>query len=94
MDLTLSSKESKTIANNYVWTISATCTIHSTEDDKVILVSAISSDSEVNGKKLSEGNKTSITIKNNDNIKVSAKPGAKVIILNTSQGVIKASCQA
>ncbi|MDF1758259.1 MAG: hypothetical protein P1U74_08185 [Legionellaceae bacterium] len=92
MNLTLASHQSKTIANNFLWTINANCTIHSTEDDKTILVSSVKSGSKINGNTLISGHKTSVKVNDNDVIVVSAEPGAKVSIINTSSKPIKACC--
>lgn len=92
INLDLAPKESKMIANNFSWTINATCTIQTNHSKKTILVNALKNTSTVNGKNLSSGQKTSVTVHNNDNLTVSAEPGAQVTILNLSVDSVQASC--
>jgi hypothetical protein len=93
LKLQLTGHKSKTITNDYMWTINATCTIH-TDNPKTILVSSLEKGSKINGKKLSSGQRISLKIKDKENLTLSAKPGAKVEIINLSGGSINAKCSA
>jgi len=92
VNLKLAPKQSKVIANNYMWTINATCTIQTNDSKKTILVNAVKNKSQVNGKNLNSGQKTSLSVQNNDSLTVSAEPGAQVTILNLGADEVKASC--
>ncbi|MDP3562064.1 MAG: hypothetical protein Q8R83_07805 [Legionellaceae bacterium] len=92
MNLKLAPNQSKTISNSYMWTINATCTIQTNDSKKTLVVNALKNNSQVNGKHLSSGQKTSVTVHNNDNISVSAEPGAQVTIFNSSVDSVVASC--
>lgn len=94
INLSLSSHKSQTFTNDYLWTINATCTFHVNKGNDMIKISSINKNSSINGKNISAGHQTSINVKDQSNITVSAEPGAKVIIQNTSPENITANCSA
>ena len=88
----LSPKESKSLTNNYVWTLNATCHMQVTKTTSVIVVSVLDNKGRVNGKELEKGQTTSITVKNNENISVSADPGTTVHLVNMGTDSVQAVC--
>ena len=88
----LSPKESKSLTNHYLWTLNATCNIQSGHTQSKILVSVEENKGQVNGKKLSKGQATSVNVSNNDSISVSAEPGAIVTIINMGDDSVQAVC--
>jgi hypothetical protein len=88
----LNSKESKSLTNHTPWTLNATCNIQGTKTKSKILVSVSESNCKVNGKKLSKGQATSVTVKNNETISVSAEPGTTVHLVNMGTESVEAIC--
>ena len=90
--ISLSPKESKSLTNHYLWRLNATCNIQGSKTNSKILVGVDENKGQVNGKNLSKGQSTSVNVKNNDNISVSAEPGAIVHIINLGDGSVQAVC--
>ena len=88
----LGPNETKSLTNTYLWTINATCNIHGSETKSKIIVSVVENKGRVNGKNLSKGQATSVNVKNNDNISVSAEPGAIVTLINMGDDSVQAVC--
>jgi hypothetical protein len=88
----LSSKESKSLTNHTLWTLNATCNIQGKQSKSKILVSVIENNCKVNGKTLSKGQATSVTVKNNESISVSAEPGTTVNLINMGTDSVEAVC--
>lgn len=91
VNLKLTPKASKLITNHYAWTLNATCKIQANQPNK-IRVSIIQNTGKVNGRALSQGQATSMIVRNNQNISVSAEPGAKVNLINLGEDTVQASC--
>jgi hypothetical protein len=90
--LKLNSNESKSLTNHTLWTVNATCNIQGKRTEIKILVSVLENNCKVNGKKLSKGQATSVTVKNNESIQVSAEPGTKVNLSNLGSDSVEAVC--
>lgn len=89
----LSPNESKQLSNNSLWTMNATCNIQSGSTAKnKIRVSILKNKGSVNGRSLSTGQGTSVSVKAHDNISVSAEPGTKVNIINLGNESVQAVC--
>ena len=88
----LSSKESKSLTNHTLWTLNATCNIQGTKAKSKILVSVLENNCKVNGKKLTKGQATSVTVNNNETISVSAEPGTTVSLVNMGTESVEAVC--
>ena len=88
----LSPKESKSLTNHSLWTLNATCNIQGSLKKGKILVSVTENKGAVNGKNLSKGQATSVNVKNNANVAVSAEPGTTVNIVNLGDTSIEAVC--
>lgn len=82
---------SKSLTNNFMWTVNATCNIKSNAHGKV-RVSVLKNKGVVNGHKLADGQTTFVAVDNNDSIQVSAEPGAQVNLVNMSNNQIEAVC--
>ena len=92
MNLQLNPKQDKVITNSTLWTIHATCHIHSDANKKTIRVEGIKNTSHVNGKALTAGHSTSMVVYDDKTIEVSAEPGAAVTITNLSNDSVEAVC--
>lgn len=92
MNLQLNPNQDKVITNNTLWTIHATCKIHSDNNKKTIRVEGIKNTSSVNGKSLTAGHSTSMVVYDQKTIEVSAEPGAEVTITNMSNDSVEAVC--
>ncbi|MCP0912855.1 MULTISPECIES: S-Ena type endospore appendage [Legionella] len=90
----LAPKESRSLTNHYAWTLNATCNIQGSESKGKIRVSILSNKGKINGQHLSQGQARSLTVKNNDNISVSAEPGTKVHLINLGKTPVQAICSA
>ena len=89
----LSPNETKSLANNSLWTINATCTIQGNIKKKnKIRISVLKNKGTVNGKNLSSGQATSVTVKNNSSISVSAEAGTEINLINLGNEGVQAVC--
>ena len=88
----LSPNESKSLTNHYSWTLNATCNIQGDVKKGKILVSVLENKGKINGVNLSKGHGTSIRLKNNASISVSAEPGTTVNLVNLSNDPVQADC--
>ena len=91
LSLNLAPNGSKVVTNHYGWKLSATCSIQ-TKTKNTIRVSVVDNNGSVNGKNLTVGQSTSVTVHNHDNISVSAEPGTQVILHNLSDDAVQATC--
>jgi hypothetical protein len=91
VDLKLAPNASKEIANPYLWTLNATCKIQCKTPNKIV-VSMLDHKGVVNGRNLSTGQAMSVVVHDQDSIAVSAEPGTRVMLQNTSGDPIQASC--
>ncbi len=91
INLNLAPNASKKMTNHYGWTLSATCTVQTKATNK-IRVSMLDNKGTVNGKNLKTGQATSMVVKNNDSISVTAEPGAEITLENLSDDPIQATC--
>ncbi len=91
--INLSPNESKSLTNNYLWTLNATCHIKCNGQTKnKIKVSILKNKGIVNGKNLSLGQTTSVTLKTNQDITVTAEPGTTVNLINVGTDSVQAYC--
>ena len=90
--INLGAKESKSLTNHTLWTLNATCNIKGKIGKSKILVTVNENQGNINGKKLSKGQATSVDVKNNAHISVTAEPGTKVTIRNLSNDSVQADC--
>lgn len=88
----LNPKESKQLTNHLLWTLNATCNIQGGPASNTIRVSVTENKGSVNGKNLSKGQATSVTVKSHDSIAVSAEPGTTVNLRNLGTGTVEAVC--
>lgn len=90
--ITLSPKESRSITNHSLWTVNATCHVQGKQGSGRVLVSVMENKCVVNGKNLSKGQATSIMVKKDGHLSVSAEPGTKVNLVNLSTASVQAIC--
>jgi uncharacterized protein YpmB len=89
----LSPNETKLLSNNTLWTLNATCTIQGKNQTKSkIRISVLKNKGTVNGKNLSTGQATSVTVKNNSSISVSAESGTQINLINLGTDGLQAVC--
>jgi hypothetical protein len=89
---TLNPHETKSLTNYALWTLNAKCSIKGTQASNKILVSVLDNKCMVNGRSLSKGQATSVTVKNHENISVSAEAGASVNLVNLGSDSVEAVC--
>lgn len=91
LSLKLNPKGSQVFENTYHMTVNAVCTLQCRDVNK-IKVSIMNSRGRVNGKTLTSGQATSLSVHDHQSITVTAEPGAKVSLLNLGNFPIQASC--
>jgi len=94
IELKLEPHHSQGIENSYAFTINATCTIKVNKNNNKIRFDVAKNSGTINGKKLSDGQSTSITVENQDQIVVNAAPDTKVTVYNLSDNTVTATCSA
>lgn len=89
----LAPNETKMLANNAPFTLTATCNIHAAHPihSKVKIV-VLKNKGSINGKSLSTGQGTSVAVKNNSNIAVSADSGTEINLINLGSEQLEAVC--
>jgi hypothetical protein len=80
------------IANVFMFTVKAKCTILSKEQDVLLSIKALRKSGSVNGMNLSQGDSTTLMVHPKDVIHMTATAGAKVELLNQGTETVKASC--
>ena len=90
--LNLSANETKLLTNNSLFTLNATCSIQGTSKNKKIKISVLKNNGTINGKNLSTGQATYVTVKSNSSISVSAESGTQINLTNLSDEGLQAVC--
>lgn len=89
----LSPNETKMLKNNTLWTLNATCNIQgNTQIKGKIKIIVLKNNGTVNGKSLSTGQGTSLPVKNNSSISVSAEAGTQINLINLGDQELQAVC--
>ncbi|MDI1351985.1 MAG: hypothetical protein PSV35_04330, partial [bacterium] len=74
--INLAPNESKVMANNGLWTVNATCTVQgANKAPSKVRVTVTKHNGSINGKNLSDGQSTLITVRDNSSFSVSADVG-------------------
>lgn len=93
--LELRSNESKLLTNTAFWTLNATCTIQGTDKtNSKIKIGVLKKNGSINGKNLSTGQSTSVIVRNNSTISVSADPGTQINLINLGSEGLQATCSS
>ncbi|MGL5742977.1 MAG: hypothetical protein ACRCXC_10805 [Legionella sp.] len=80
---------------NYMfWTVETNCKIDTEDQSNNLYVEAMVKKGKVNDVPVSAGDKLTITVHQNDNLRISADSGAKVQITNLGEHKVKATCIA
>lgn len=89
----LAPNETKMLANNAPFTVNATCNVHATHpvQGKVKII-VLKNKGTINGKNLVSGQGTSVHVKNESSISVSADSGAQINLINLSSEQLEAVC--
>lgn len=90
----LGPNQTKQFTNPLAWTVNATCNIQSNNTHARIRVQVVNNTGQVNGHHLNQGQATSISVKHNSTISLSAEPGTQVNLVNTGSEPIQAICSA
>lgn len=89
----LAPNESKMLANNAPFTLNATCNVHAVHPiHSKIRIVVLKNKGTINGKNLSSGQGTSVTVKNNSNISISADSGTQINLINLGAEQLEAVC--
>ncbi|KTD63910.1 S-Ena type endospore appendage [Legionella spiritensis] len=91
--ISLAPNENKLLTNSALWTLNATCHVQSNKTVRgKIKISVLKNQGTINGKKLSTGQATLVTVKNSSNISVSAEAGAQINLTNLGAEGLQAVC--
>lgn len=90
--LKLNPNESKVLTNNTLWKLNANCNIQGVHNKGKVKIVVLKNNGTINGKNLSTGQATSVTVKNNSNISVSAESGTQINLINLSNQGLEAVC--
>lgn len=91
--LKLNPNETKLLTNSAPWTLNATCTIQGQHNNKSkIRISVLKNKGTVNGRSLATGQGTSVIVKNNSSISVSAEAGTQINLINMGGESLEAIC--
>jgi hypothetical protein len=91
--LELKSNESKLLTNSAIWTLNATCTIQGThKTSSKIKIGVLKKNGTINGKSLSTGQFTFVTVNDNSRISVSAEAGTQINLRNLGHEELQATC--
>jgi hypothetical protein len=91
--LKISPNETKSLTNNTLWTLNATCAIQCDhQNNNKIEVNVIKNSGVINGKKLSAGHGTLIQVNNNSSVSVSAPSGTQINLINLGSSEVLAVC--
>lgn len=91
--IALKSNESKLLTNSSLWTLNATCTIQgNNQTHSKIKIGVLKNSGSINGKNLSTGQSTFVTVKNKSTISVSAEAGTQINLTNLGNEELQAVC--
>lgn len=89
----LGPNETKMLANNAPFTLNATCSVHGIHPVKSkIRIVVLKNKGTINGHNLTSGQGTSVTVKNDSNIAVSADSGTQINLINLGSDQLEAVC--
>lgn len=92
IDYKLPVDHAEEFVNHMFWSITATCTFHTEDESDDIFIKMLSKSGKINGNKINKGDVLTVTIHNNERMKISADSGAKVQLTNKGQHSINAKC--
>jgi hypothetical protein len=91
--ITLSPHETKPFANNTLFVINAQCIVRSTNQcANKIKISVLKSKGVINGKNVSTGHVTTVSLKNDATMHVSADSGMEINLTNLSDVALQVIC--
>lgn len=88
----LSPNGSKSMTNHTPWTVSATCQVQGSAASSKIVIQLSDNSGTVNGRNITKGHATSVNVRNNQRIVVSAEPGTTVNLVNRGTESVSAIC--
>lgn len=91
--ITLSPHETRPFANNTLWVVNAQCTMHSSNEcANKIKISVLKNKGVINGKNVSTGHVTTVSLRNNATMDVSADSGMEINLTNLSNVELQVIC--
>lgn len=91
--INLGPNETKMLANNAPFTLNATCSVHGDRPIKSkIKIVVLKNKGTINGRNLKSGQGTSVTVKNDSSISVSADSGTQINLINLGSERLEAVC--
>lgn len=94
VDFDFPPNEPQELVNYMFWTINAVCYMGTTDSSDDMYAEVLAKSGRINSVSLTQGQSISLTIQNNDIVRLSAASGAKVRIENRGLHTIKAKCMA
>lgn len=80
---------------NYMyWEVTANCKITTVDSGDELYAEALAKQGKINDITLTKGNTLSVTVHQDETLKITAAPGAKVRITNHGNHTVKATCVA
>lgn len=88
----LEPNQPQAFVNYLFWAVEANCKISSQDESNELIAEAKLKRGKVNGVELSSGQTLSICVRPGEIVKLNAESGAKVIITNLGEHVLRATC--
>ena len=89
----LAPNDPQIISNQYLWTVSATCTIKSKEPNSFLSIKVTRKEGTLNGKPMATGDSRTIRINYGDEFNITAMSGAELELLNIGNKDIISECR-
>jgi hypothetical protein len=83
---------SEVLSNVFFWTIKASCTLNSDDEDNLVHVFMKRKSATVNDMVFKEGLSQDLIVHTGDQLVIAAAPGAQVELINLGSRTIRASC--
>lgn len=92
IDYDLAPKVPTVITNITFGTLRGECLFNLDEDSALVNVKVLTRSGEINGQPVSEGAEFNVVVRNGTKMSITAKPAARVQLINHSNSVIHAHC--
>jgi hypothetical protein len=84
--------EPQILVNPIIFTIKASCTINSENEENLLSFTVLKKSGSFNGTKLMAGDNMSYVVHNDETISITALPGAQVELINLGEETMVATC--
>lgn len=88
----LPAQQPQTLSNPFLWEVNAVCVVSSDVDDFDANFKVTRKKGSLNGKKMSAGDSQTLTLHAKDKIKITASPGAEMVLTNLGEKNAHAEC--